>query len=239
MLNNNTTNGNGNNRDTGTYTSLRSIRPTGGLTFLREFIAEPNVVGALAPSSKPLAHALIEPFLNRTEPARILEVGAGTGAVTRHLAPAIGTEDTIAICEIQPRLVSVLEESVLTLPQFQQARSEGRLTVHACAVQEIEAQQPFDYVICGLPFTAFRPQDIREILRAMRRLLRPGGIFSYFEYVALRRLRTALCTGEKRLRMKQVSAVMECNIRRFETRRTMVVRNFPPAYARHWKFIDQ
>jgi phospholipid N-methyltransferase len=168
----------------------------------------------------------------------VIEIGAGTGAVTRQLGEAIGPGDSIVICEMQQRLANVLESTVLKAPAFDQARREGRLVVHACAVQALPVDEPFDYAVCGLPFTAFCPKDIREIFRLVRGMLKPGGVFSYFEYVGMRRLRMALSMGEERKKMRRVSAVLDRHIRMYEWRRTFVARNFPPAYARHWRFDE-
>src|SRR3712207_2100544 len=55
------------------------------LEFLRQFRRQFETTGAVAPSSRFLAAAMTGPLSRRTKPARILEVGPGTGAVTRKI----------------------------------------------------------------------------------------------------------------------------------------------------------
>ena len=68
------------------------------IEFLRRFLANPKQVGALAPSSRRLAGALAEPPSHRTKPARILEVGAGTGAITTPLVDLLGSDHCLDLC---------------------------------------------------------------------------------------------------------------------------------------------
>lgn len=221
---------------TGAGTIVRTSR--GRATFLRAFLAQPNVVGSVVPSSRFLARALMAPFAKRKGPARLLEIGAGTGAVTRHLGHEMGPRDELSVCEIQPELAAHVEASVLCEPQFASAMRDGRVEMLPCAVQEIDPRPRFDYVISGLPFTAFAAQDVRQIIAHVRKLLRPGGVFSYFEYVGMRRLRTVASAGESKKRVRTVSTVLNRYVRRFEVGRRVVWANFPPAYARFLQFDD-
>ncbi len=221
-------------------TELRAPRATNGrggrLTFLRAFLSQPYRIGSPIPSSRHLAHALMGPFSRRERPAKVLEVGAGTGAITRHIGFEMGAGDELSICEMQPALASHIQRKVLAEPQFASAVREGRVTLAACAIQDFPLTSQYDYVISGLPLNAFSERDVREILDVMRRLLKPGGVFSYFEYVALRRLRKTASVGRARVQMRGVSSVLEDHIERFQFDRQIVLANIPPAYARHWRF---
>lgn len=204
--------------------------------FARQYLREPNVVGALAPSSSALALALCEPFRRRTRPARVLEVGAGTGAITRHIGPLLGDHDELDVCEIQPSFADILEREVLAHDSFASARAQGRLRVLCKPVQELTQNNHYDFVISGLPLTAFAFEDLQAVLATIRRSLRPGGVFSYFEYVALRRASRLLSFGGKRRRIQRVSAYLSEHIREHQFDREIVLRNFPPAHARHLRF---
>jgi phosphatidylethanolamine/phosphatidyl-N-methylethanolamine N-methyltransferase len=54
------------------------------LRFLRALIARPKNVGAVAPSSRALARAIARQ-INPARPGPVLELGPGTGVVTRAL----------------------------------------------------------------------------------------------------------------------------------------------------------
>lgn len=208
------------------------------LRFLRRYIASPSVTGAIAPSSRRLAEALTGPFARCDKPARVLEVGAGTGAVTRVIGEHLGPEDRLDVCEIQSELADVLERDVLSQSPFREAMKEGRVRLIRGPVEELVAPETYDFVICGLPFTAFAPGDVRRIMRVIQRSVKPGGVFSYFEYVALRRLSCTFGVGTNRKRVRQVSRVMDHLIAKHQVRRDTVLLNVPPAYGRHWRFAS-
>jgi phospholipid N-methyltransferase len=208
----------------------------GAGVFIRAFFDRPEAVGAVVPSSVYLAKALCAPFRQRRRPASLLEIGAGTGPVTRVIGRELGPEDRLVVCELNPTLADHLEREVLSLPHLADARREGRIELLTCPIQEIDRTRKFDYIIGGLPFTAFPPDDISTILGVVRSLLRPHGVFSYFEYVAVRKIRRFIATGSSRQRMRAVSQILDEHIESFQIERTTVLRNFPPAHARHCKF---
>ena len=211
-------------------------RPGHHVDFFKKYLTEPTVVGAVAPSSPSLARALCDPFRRCTRPARVLEVGAGTGAITRHLGSLLGERDELDICEIHDDFADMLETRILTTAPFRPAVDEGRVRLLRGAVQDIARENHYDFVISGLPLTAFAYGDVRAVFATIRRSLKPGGILSYFEYVALRRMSRILSMGADRTRVRRVSAYLTRQIRRFQVDRRTVVANFPPAYARHLCF---
>lgn len=208
----------------------------GAAAFFRAFLAAPDVVGAALPSSPALARALLAPMRARTAPAAILEVGAGTGAVTRHLVPELGPRDRLSICELRPDLMAYVERTVLRSTAASRDQGDERIELFVCPVQELPPDRQYDYIISGLPFTAFSPAIVRDILGHIARLLRPGGVFSYFEYVALRRIRTWASIGSARTRGHELSAILDAAIARHQFQRATVLANLPPAFARHLRF---
>ena len=204
--------------------------------FLQQYLRSPKVVGAVAPSSPALARALAAPYAAHGRPARVLEVGAGTGAVTRHLGTLLGPQDELDVCEIEPAFVETLQHDILSAPAFAPALSEGRVRVLPMAVQALPREPRYDFVISGLPLTAFSLRDVREVFAVVRSCLKPGGVFSYFEYVALRAAARALAWGPERRRLRYVSAYLTRRIRAHQVRQCVVLPNLPPAWARHLQF---
>ncbi|MFH0982046.1 MAG: methyltransferase [Planctomycetota bacterium] len=206
------------------------------LRFFRSYLNDPSVVGAVAPSSRYLAAALVRPFAHRRQGSRILEIGAGTGRITRCILGLLRPDDHFDICEINEGFADLLESRVLAKPQLQKTRRDGRIRLLRCPAESIRDPEGYDFIISGLPFTAFETTLVREILAAVRRNLRPGGVFSYFEYVGLRRLNGTLSVGRGRRRIRRVSALLDRHIDRHQFSRETVLLNFPPAHARHWRF---
>ncbi|MEI5136815.1 hypothetical protein RB199_37180 [Streptomyces libani] len=67
-------------------------------------------MGAIAPSGPRLGRALTRYVIPSPGSARtVLEVGPGTGAVTRHIAGSLGRLDTLDLVEANPRFVDLLQ----------------------------------------------------------------------------------------------------------------------------------
>ena len=203
--------------------------------FLRRFLANPHQVGAIAPSSRRLAGALCEPMARRTSPSRILEVGAGTGAITRHLIDLLGPNDQLDICELRPDFCTALEGNILSQPAATLARSQGRIQLLTCCVQQIDRPEHYDFIISGLPLNSFDPESVEAILDRIMANLARGGVFSYFEYVGLGRITRHLASSATRQRTRAVRELLKQRIKRHQFARRTVLWNVPPAYARHWK----
>jgi phospholipid N-methyltransferase len=214
----------------------RRVSVVNSLRFFGRCLADPIAVGSVAPSSQCLAQALTAPLAARSSPARVLEIGAGTGAVTRRLGELMGPADHLDICEIDPTFVRILRRTVLASGPLATARLEGRVCLLHCAVQEIRAPQHYDYIISGLPLSVFDSHELRDILESIQRSLRPGGFFSYFEYACVRRLLKVSPSRRWRRRIRAVSRLLDAHIRDYQVAQRMVLRNLPPAHARHWRF---
>jgi len=104
------------------------------------------------------------------------------------------------------------------------------------AIQDLSSDKKYDFVMSGLPLTAFELRDVEDVFDVIRRCLKPGGVFSYFEYVGLRRTSRALSLGKKRARVRAVSRYLSSTIQNHEFARDTVLVNLPPAHARHLRF---
>lgn len=206
------------------------------IPFLQRFLADPRQVGSVLPSSRRLAAALTKPFADRSRPARVLEAGAGTGPITRQLGKLLGPEDHLDICEVDDRFVEVLQRRLLATGPLADANRQGRVRLLHCPVQDIQAHDRYDFIISGLPLNGFEPQDVMTVLDTIQNLLRPQGIFSYFEYVGARRLLRLSPRRDSRRRVRAVSRLLDTRIAAHQVDRHTVLANFPPAHARHWQF---
>jgi len=204
--------------------------------FLKGYLHAPTCVGAVAPSSRALAEALSRPYRECASPARVLEVGAGTGPVTSYLASQLGDQDELHVCEIRPDFAHILEQTVLTEDRFGAAIGQKRVRLYQMPIQELDRENYYDFVISGLPLTAFSLRDIKDVLRVIRKSLKSGGVLSYFEYVALRKAVSRLTPGVHGKKRRVISAYLSRNIRRYQFAKETVLQNMPPAHARHLRF---
>jgi len=201
--------------------------------FFTQYLKQPKSVGSIAPSSKALAEAVCEPYAECDRPARVLEVGAGTGAITRHLGSILKPTDELDVCEIEPSFRQVLENDVFTIPAIQPGVQQGRIKLFIQPVQQLPADRKYDFIVSGLPLTIFELKDVQAVFDIFRRCLKPGGVFSYYEYIGLRRTSRALTLGRDRDRIRAVHGFMNDYIRHHQFRRRTVLSNLPPAHARH------
>ncbi|MBQ0919003.1 MAG: hypothetical protein Q7U09_11165 [Hydrogenophaga sp.] len=78
-----------------------------GLAFALGCLRNPRRVGAIAPASRALAQAVCDEAL-RGAPGVLIEVGAGTGAITRRLATAARALDRFVVYELDPDFAGLL-----------------------------------------------------------------------------------------------------------------------------------
>jgi phospholipid N-methyltransferase len=202
--------------------------------FFREFRQQYHNTGSILPSSRFLGRALTGPLRHAPAARRILEVGPGTGPVTAEILRQLRPGDRLDIVEINERFVAHLRRRFDREPLFRRHRRQVQL-IHA-PLQEVPGKDVYDFLISGLPLNNFSVSLVRDIFRAYRRLLKPDGILSYFEYVLIRRLKMPFVTGRERKRLFCVGRLMERQIRAHQFREDIVYWNVPPAVARHLCF---
>jgi phospholipid N-methyltransferase len=78
------------------------------LLFLRKFLRHGTRVASVAPSSRALASAMCK-FVDPHRPQTIVEVGAGTGAVTAVVAERMHPDSRLIALELDPQFASVAE----------------------------------------------------------------------------------------------------------------------------------
>jgi phospholipid N-methyltransferase len=200
-------------------------------TFFRESRQTFHTTGAVAPSGQRLAKAIIKPILGHDRPVRILEVGAGTGAVTQELVRHVAPDDRLHLVEINDRFVQVLQRRFQTEPRFQAVAD--RTEIFHAAIQDLSAEDPYDYIICGVPFNNFSSDLVESIFGRMMELLAPKGTLTFFEYLWIRRLKMLVASSTERQRVSQVGSVLKTYIDRYEHGRNNVLWNVPPAVAHH------
>src|SRR5262249_31161501 len=154
------------------------------------------------PSSLFLARALAAELRKPRPPARILEVGPGTGPVTAQLIRHLKPEDQLDAVECNGHFVALLQRRFDQDRRFRVHRHQVQL-IHG-GVGELEAKAIYDYIVAALPSNTSRAARVREFSQVYNRLLKPGGTLSYFEYVLIRQLKTPFVNRTERRRLFRV-----------------------------------
>jgi phosphatidylethanolamine/phosphatidyl-N-methylethanolamine N-methyltransferase len=148
------------------------------LAFFRQFLRHPRLIGSVIPSSRFLARRLAD-VVDRERAHTMVELGPGTGAVTRVLLESLPQHGRLLAIEIDDEFVSVLRDD-----------PDPRLVVHpGSAMHMLDALQMYglpqpEVVISGIPFSTMPAEMGRTILQQVWGGLRPGGIFVAYQISA-------------------------------------------------------
>jgi len=112
--------------------------------------------------SRKLARGLDELGVGRDE--RVVDIGCGTGNLTRALLDRLSPEGRVLAVDISPRMIAVAKSKV----------SDARVSWHIANARVLSGSDAsFDRVICYSVWPHF--DDPGEVAAELRRLLRPGG----------------------------------------------------------------
>ncbi len=206
------------------------------LTFFQQFRQRFKTTGAVAPSSRFLASAMAGPMKQvlahpDQPPKRILEIGPGTGAVTRSIVKLIRPEDRFDLVELNETFADLLNKRFETHRHYRPVR--GQSEVHVLPLQEFTAEAPYDFIVSGLPLNNFSSEMVREIFACYFRLLAPGGTLSYFEYMYVRSIRKRVGPRKEKDRMRSLDEIIGPYLKQHRIRQSWVFVNLPPAWVQH------
>ncbi|QDT51050.1 class I SAM-dependent methyltransferase [Symmachiella dynata] len=199
--------------------------------FFREFRSRFETTGAVAPSGRFLAGALSGPLKKHDGPVRVLEVGPGTGAVTRQIVKHLKPGDRFDLVELNENFVESLNRLFSEEDLFRAVAEFSE--VHLCPLQEFEASEPFDFIISGLPLNNFPAALVEEIFESYWRLLAPGGTLSYFEYMYVRPVRRLVSKSDEKQRLTDLDKILGTHLENHRIARDWVFVNAPPAWVQH------
>lgn len=203
-------------------------------TFLTQFLRNYNTTGSVIPSGRALGSALCRYVGHGSAPQKILEAGPGTGAVTGCIIERLRQDDQLWMVELNPTFAAHLRASFKEKPAYREVA--GRCHLIEGSVQQLGHEGEFDLVISGLPLNNFSSNDVQTILQAYARLLKPGGVLSFFQYILIRPAKMFVSTGPERDRLKGVGDAIEGMLGEREFAREWVWVNVPPAWVHHIRF---
>ena len=138
--------------------------------FFGLWLQKPLQIAAVAPSGKRLAQVMAE-LVDFNRPGPILELGAGTGSLTRGLLQAGCPRHRLIALEREPRLAAALQRSFPGI---------ATIVGDATALGEHFAQLGIDRlcaVVSSLPIKWFPVAAQRAVVEPCLKLLGPGGVF--------------------------------------------------------------
>ena len=189
------------------------------IQFLQAFLKNPGTVGSITPSSPELARRMVA-GIRPHEDNVVLELGVGTGAITKFLQERVPNEDSYLGIELDPDLVRTLKRNY---PDMKIVRG------NALKAAEIHARAGLGKVgtiICCLPFVSM-PNEVGEnILLEIDKFMQQGCTFRTFQYAHGYYFPSAIKLREF-MRDRYGKS----------KRSPLIVKNVPPAYTLTWSTL--
>jgi phosphatidylethanolamine/phosphatidyl-N-methylethanolamine N-methyltransferase len=194
-----------------------TAEPAGKALFLKRWLRRPLAVGAVVPSGKPLAEAIARATLACLEnrPGHVIELGAGTGHVTKALLREGVSADRLVLIERDAELSAFLRRNFARLRVIEGDAARLADLLAANGIDRIAA------VVSSLPLLSLPGAVVGEIVHGVFAALPPGAALVQFTY------------GPK----PPVPAALRQGLQLEATRGRRIWRNVPPAVV--WTFRRQ
>ncbi|NRA95791.1 MAG: methyltransferase domain-containing protein [Planctomycetes bacterium] len=147
------------------------------LTFLAGFLKNPREVGSVVPSSRTLVRRIMR--LGDAGAARVIvELGPGTGVITKQVLAAAADDIKVLGIEINPLYLRTLARDI----------NDARLTIYRGPAIEISEalasidESSADLVVSGIPFSTIPKLEAEKTLERVRDALAPGGRFVAYQF---------------------------------------------------------
>ena len=197
------------------------------IVFYEQMIRQARTVGAFGSASRAVAEEIASPIVRkRDQRLRVLEVGAGTGALTKAIIERLGPGDSLVLCEINPHFVLVLREVFRTRP------GGPEITIFDRDIEDLPREDRYDVIVSSLPLMNFSPDKVRRIYDLYLERLVPGGTISYFDYWA-KELSTFVTAGPERRRIRETLRIQREYADKYEVHKRVIPWNVMPACVHH------
>ncbi len=187
---------------------------------------QPNsfrMIGSFAPSSEQLAQAMIK-YLDPTRPQRILEVGAGTGAITKQIVKKMGLGHRVDVVEIIPAFAGLLERRFGEHPQ---------LRIHCQDILKFDNYDSYDLIVSSLPFNSLPASLTQALIEHLTKLAKDGAILSFFEYKGLSKLVSYFLSRKVLEKYQETRSFIDAFVNEYQASELVVKFNFPPALVHY------
>jgi phospholipid N-methyltransferase len=203
--------------------------------FIGEVRRNWRTTGALLPSSRRLARAMSLPLAaspERARPRLILEIGAGTGVITREIVRHMRPEDRLVIYELSEEMAQCLDERIVHDPEWRTRSIELRIAAFPEGIED----ERYDYAICSLPFNNFPSTVVRRSFAAFSKALANGGELTFFEYCLIRSAKIRVAARGEFLRLQRIERILNEYLLAHRISHRTVHLNVPPAWVHTLRF---
>lgn len=189
------------------------------LQFLRAFLKNPAKVGAIAPSSPELAAEMLQ-GLQPDDQNIVLELGVGTGAITKFLEDVIPDKRAYLGIELDKGLVRSLNT------KFPDLNIVCGSAADAYTIHKNSGLGKVRYLVCCLPFVSLPKEVSESVLVEIEKFMDEGCELRIFQYAHGYFLPPAIKLRES-LKLRYGKS----------KRSPLVLKNVPPAFTLTWSTI--
>jgi len=182
---------------------------------MARFLKDIKTTGAISSCSSEVAKALAERAFH-SNPQTVVELGSGTGAITRKLVEGMPEEALLLALELNQNFAELTQECCPKAHVYHDSAEN----VKQCLGKH--GKETCDCVVSTLPWTIFTRDMQKKILAAVLDVLPPGGEFLTVTYT----FATLLPKG------KHFKKLLTTNFSKIK-RSKVIWRNLPPVYIYH------
>jgi len=156
---------------------MKSTKQRGEKIFILEALKKFGQIGSIFPSSKYLAKSIAECIPNK-EDVVVVELGAGTGTITKEILKKISITSSLIACEKNKKMAEFLKNEI----------HDPRLLViegDAISMQKVITSlghHKADCVVSGIPLGTLKKYEQDMLLLTIKELLKNDGVYVQFQY---------------------------------------------------------
>ena len=189
------------------------------IQLLQAFLKNPGKVGSITPSSPELAAKMLQGVRPDADNI-VLEMGVGTGAITKHLEQIIPNRNSYLGIELDSELVENLQAGHPNL---------NVVCANAMDAYEIHRKSGLGkvrYLVCCLPFVSLPKEVTERVLSEVEKFMHEGCELRMFQYAHGYYLPPAIKIREF-LRDRYGKS----------KRSQLILKNMPPAFTLTWSTV--
>ena len=158
--------------------------------FFKAWVENPRHIGAIVPSSPVLAE-MVASQIDFTKPGYLIELGAGTGALTKAILETGLPEERLIIIEQNPKFVELLRKKFPKVLILEADAQEVKQVLSQQGIIQINS------IISGIPLRSLPPKVLINIIKNSLELLPIGAAFIQFTYGAKSPIPAGLLDSKK------------------------------------------
>lgn len=188
------------------------------IEFLQAFLKDPAKVGSIKPSSPALARRMVA-GVRPDENNVVIELGVGTGAITRYLQAKMSSDRSYLGIELNRELAEMMQR---VYPQLEIVQGNA---IHLSSLHADSGLGPVRYIVSCLPFVSL-PGDVGEKILGEIDIFMSRGpcMFRTFQYAHGYYMPAAIKLRDF-MRARYGPS----------KRSPLIVKNIPPAYTLTWR----